>query len=796
MLNPSIYPELSPHNGVAVTVYTNGAGPLGKRFELMPDGTVTKGNRAELTHGRAQRFVVNSLKEFANLRASLSSQQALGFGVCDHEFAKLVSKRAAARHPQLAAADGVALVTRTTTHFRWSAGPGVLMLDHDPLPGCPAMGPEELHNALCSAFPLLRNVHMLWVPSAGSCIVATATGEEHVPLRGSRIYMLVDQASVIPIAGKLILDRLVLDGRGVIKLAGNGLMLERTIFDGSVWRSNGFDFVRANCGAGLEQRSVNARYFGPADQMLRAADIEAHALTHNERQSLEQTWAKLRNQQQGAADRTRDEWHIARAREALHEGATDDEVREKANALARTTDAGRLDQSHKLQLQGGRTVTVAEVLADPDDFHGQRLHDPVEPEYDNGDDRIAVIWAAIDGSISIKSFAHGGATYLLKARNTAEEDLAGVEDDPEPEQPSASDDVPKKVATLRVWRPAELDGLPPPRWLVKGWLPERGVAGLVGDTNIGKTFAALDLGVSISQGWDWLGVPVQQGAVVYVAAEGSFGMRARLKAVAKHRNVSLGQLSAFGLIGEGLDLRSKPHDADRLIEQVRQFAKDEGQPVKLIVLDTLNRMMAGGDENSSTDMGSLIASATRVAEATGALVLLIHHTGKDASKGARGHSSLKANLDTLIIVERKTDQIEMRLDKQRDGSTDLRLAYRLQSVNLGVAGDNDALESVTSAVVVPADPVVARAQLKLGEWRGYALDAWIDADGLLHPPNRQEIWEQAQRVLTARGKSGDNLRKQLNKALAELVELGVLEEDAGGGYRAGPDYESVRALLH
>ena len=78
----------------------------------------------------------------------------------------------------------------------------------------------------------------------------------------------------------------------------------------------------------------------------------------------------------------------------------------------------------------------------------------------------------------------------------------------------------------------------------------------------------------------------------------------------------------------------------------------------VVVLDTLSRATPGSDENDSKAMGQIVAASKVLQECIGGLVLLIHHTGKDASKGMRGHSSLHAALDCAIEVRRNGDHRE------------------------------------------------------------------------------------------------------------------------------------------
>ncbi|MCV2361003.1 helicase RepA family protein [Paucibacter sp. TC2R-5] len=349
---------------------------------------------------------------------------------------------------------------------------------------------------------------------------------------------------------------------------------------------------------------------------------------------------------------------------------------------------------------------------------------------------------------------------------------------------------------LRVWRRKDMRNRAPAKWLAKGWLPEQGTAGLVGDSNVGKSFVALDLGLSIARGVPWLGRPVIQGGVLYVAAEGGHGFGVRQDAYELHHSVNLDD-APFGLVDSAIDLRTSLVDADRVIAAAKEFVADTGQPLRLVVLDTLARVMAGGEENSSPDMGAVINSAAKIAELTGALVLLIHHTGKDAKKGARGHSSLRAALDTQIIVTRTGDVCTLRLDKQRDGATDLELAYRLKSVDLGISGDDDSLDSMSSAVVVAADlEWDVEPAPKFTQWQRHALEAWAGAAHGQLQATQIDINAAADRLFSEKGIESPHRAKMLKAAMKQLIDDRVLNLVAGGIGRGNLYPRDGLATLH
>lgn len=238
------------------------------------------------------------------------------------------------------------------------------------------------------------------------------------------------------------------------------------------------------------------------------------------------------------------------------------------------------------------------------------------------------------------------------------------------------------------------------REIVEDLLTAGGLSVMYGESNSGKTFLATHLAFSVVEGIPCLGKRVERGAVIYVAAEGSASIRQRIRAYrVRHRGR---ELKAFGLVSTALNLLSPSADIDALVALVAEKAAEIGMPVLLIIVDTLARVMLGGDENTAVDMGRLVTAGDRIRRDTGAHVMFIHHSGKDALRGARGHSSLRAALDTELEVTKdegaKLHVLEVR--KQRDlGSVGARLCAKFVVVELGT---NQWGNQITSCVVEPA----------------------------------------------------------------------------------------------
>jgi putative DNA primase/helicase len=216
---------------------------------------------------------------------------------------------------------------------------------------------------------------------------------------------------------------------------------------------------------------------------------------------------------------------------------------------------------------------------------------------------------------------------------------------------------------------------------------------LYGASGSGKSFLTLDIAAAVAGGSnEWFGRRITQAPVTYACLEGEAGMGKRIKAWNMcHEKPVPGNLR---FITQPFDLLS-----DDLSELAKSVVSS-GAAGGLLILDTLNRAAAGADENSSVDMGNMIAAAKRLQIQLGGLVLLVHHTGKDASKGLRGHSSLYAALDGAIEVSKLDMRHDWSVAKSKDDVTGESHPFRLEVVQVGLDDDGD---EITTCVIRPDD---------------------------------------------------------------------------------------------
>lgn len=254
---------------------------------------------------------------------------------------------------------------------------------------------------------------------------------------------------------------------------------------------------------------------------------------------------------------------------------------------------------------------------------------------------------------------------------------------------------------------ADMVATKPSDWLIKGILPKADLGALYGASGSGKSFVSLDMAMHIALGREWRGHRVKQGLVVIVTAEGGGSYGKRIKAYCQHHEVDVTGLP-LGIINAQPNIL-EAEDISELTASLRAMGQ-----VSLLIIDTLAQVTPGANENTSEDMGRAIANAQLLRRTTGAMVLLIHHSGKDAARGARGWSGLKGALDVEIEVTRDEDlgSREIRLSKMKDEEDGLRFGFALDVVTVGMDEDGDEMRS---CVAVEAELQERRPAARRGE---------------------------------------------------------------------------------
>jgi KaiC/GvpD/RAD55 family RecA-like ATPase len=296
----------------------------------------------------------------------------------------------------------------------------------------------------------------------------------------------------------------------------------------------------------------------------------------------------------------------------------------------------------------------------------------------------------------------GAVVTMATVKKLVAQSVGEVEmDQPLESTPPAAPHIPYQVIPAD-----EFASRPIPAWLMYGVLPRQHVGMVYGASGSGKSFIVLDMCMAHARGIQWRGLSTAQCGVTYVAAEGAGGFVKRVRAYCQHHNVDMSEVSKwFGVIDGAPDFMDV-EEVKRVRAAIDARVHATGVPVGLIVLDTLSRVTPDADEQSK-EMGVALDLATRLAKSTGALVLIVHHSGKDATRGARGWSGMKAAMDVELEVARADDHGLVRcltVSKSKDGEDGEQFFFSLESVELGVDAD---LNVITSAIVKTVEPPAA-----------------------------------------------------------------------------------------
>jgi RecA-family ATPase len=207
--------------------------------------------------------------------------------------------------------------------------------------------------------------------------------------------------------------------------------------------------------------------------------------------------------------------------------------------------------------------------------------------------------------------------------------------------------------------------------VIDGILYANTLASVVGKSGSCKSFLAQGMCAAIATGTTWMGRRVKQGAVFYIGGEGLAGIRKRFDGWSNYTRLALVDAPLY--VASGMPALCDELTAAAVVEEISTIADTlffnaGGTEPVLVVIDTLARAMAGGDENSASDVGRLIRGLDWIRERWECCVLVIHHTGHSdgASQRGRGSSAYHAALDSELLVTSDGARVTVRSVKQKD----------------------------------------------------------------------------------------------------------------------------------
>lgn len=326
--------------------------------------------------------------------------------------------------------------------------------------------------------------------------------------------------------------------------------------------------------------------------------------------------------------------------------------------------------------------------------------------------------------------------------------------------------VPAAPPRFKLMRSADVDKLPRLQWLVKGLIPTRGIFQVYGPSTTGKSFLMFDMLAAIAEGRLWFDRKTKVRTVLLVSLEGEAGLQQRKEAWEKVNGRTLPD--NFLMMAEPWSVIKKQD----IIDLARLVPKGT-----IVVIDTQNRAAPGINESASEDMGAVIQGAKILEREMEGVVGLIAHTGKDVTKGSRGHSSQLPAMDAAIETSRMGDIRQWRAVKVKDGRDGDSERFALPIIELGEDEDG---EKITSCVVDREIVKIFDAgEMDLSET---AAVAWSAVKFLASESRTGEVANGAWQAELAKqlGVTKDKkLQNRFYDARNELVRKGLVRKEKG-----------------
>jgi hypothetical protein len=242
-----------------------------------------------------------------------------------------------------------------------------------------------------------------------------------------------------------------------------------------------------------------------------------------------------------------------------------------------------------------------------------------------------------------------------------------------PEEPEHFKERTARLKQYKLLSVSDLGKLPAVEPLVEGLLFRDTLAQLSGAPGSYKSFIAVGLACALASGRsDWAGHHLpRREKVVYVAAEGATGMRARILARCERNNFEPAGLDGW------LYIMPSPVQLGFVVEVDQAVAMVRDVGAGLLVLDTRARCTLGLEENSATEQGRAVQAADRIRAAAGCTVWGIHHSGRSGST-PRGSTAWDGAVWTDLRLTSEVGTAHISIEKHKDAPSDATYDYRLE----------------------------------------------------------------------------------------------------------------------
>jgi AAA domain len=306
-----------------------------------------------------------------------------------------------------------------------------------------------------------------------------------------------------------------------------------------------------------------------------------------------------------------------------------------------------------------------------------------------------------------------------------------------------------------------------PEYVVDQIIPEASVVGLVAPPEAGKSLLMQEMGLCVALGIPFHGRPTKRGLVMYLAGEGQHGLDARFQALHSRYETEMCEKVIPMEFGTAQAQLLDPMETLRVKSTIYAAEETHDLELSLLIVDTLSRFIAPGDESKAQDMGAYLNAIDMLRGS--AAVVSLHHPGHgDATRG-RGSSSFKAGLDAEFAMANADGIITVSCQKMKDGAKPAPFSFKIeQAPTKMVRADGTPLMSVllhsTETVIIRKKPTGKHQKALLSHLESIKEGA--------------RVWQEEELRELGRG-IGMN-RFQARDAVLGLRQLGYFTWTAGG----------------
>ena len=313
-----------------------------------------------------------------------------------------------------------------------------------------------------------------------------------------------------------------------------------------------------------------------------------------------------------------------------------------------------------------------------------------------------------------------------------------------------------------------LNDLKPIQWLIDNYLETDALSMVFGPSGGGKSFTVVDMACCVATGTPWHGMSVKQGAVFYIAGEGHNGLARRFAAWSKARNVPIKADTPIFKSNRAVMLLDA-NAADNLAAEVSRLVQDTGHQPSLVIVDTLARNFGDGDENKQQDANLFIEHLDEfIRRRWHCNVMIVHHSGKDADRGARGSSAFKGAVDQEIHVRGSLGLIEVQVTKMKDSEIPDTRRFKIAQTGLGVT-DDCGIEIMGAYLEIDGNPL----EFKVGTRTNGTDITALDVAKAMHPK-----WPGVPPMVATLGCS----ERSLSRVMKAMKDNGMADGGKGGWY--------------